>query len=1265
MFRSRRLKAGGASPKARYLLLCAYTSEGIVYASEPESQEWVDQPQQFGAATSQVELISMLLGAGRAEQRAFDVLVPWREVYPMYAPSDVSRDFDEDVFTPKALNLPPIFDLRFEVVNEGSLADSDFSISCTKFGDERGNALMGVEISDTPIITYKGSNYLLPKETFELLNLIREIRQRPKGQRALNDNRRYLGRLQHKIKMTRCTLANYLLNTIVVTADKLKIRLRKNDIMDQSVVEVTPYFDGISAELGQAWLEAFDRQKEVQPIYHLGHNEISLHVCFNEDAQRVLQEIHAMPGRVAAGARADAFIHNPLAALGPAAQEVLDPEQIEQAKADAGIGYSSIEANVIYDDEQSKILGVSLLVTEHLATGERETLVRFQSTEEARAFIMDFQKCESRGNVLFRAARPKKIAIDINPQSSGVIAQLAEKLQHSSVELIGLDEVMHFERMHSRIYGFGEEIEYRSPYISKGDDRNWFPVEANRARITRDVVDINGKSERISLSETQLDELRDNIVQSQQIGKDVCMIPELETPVPLAQAQSLLEQGNDILSGSYDFSKKKSDLTVDQPDVSYLQKSRQRVLIKMNDNIVDYIEQRATILAGILPAEIPQGLVSGICLIDHQIDGLAWLQNLWRHSPRSCGGALLADDMGLGKTLQILSLIAWILQTTPDAEPFLVVAPVSLLHNWASEAKKFFGINAPRILSLYGRSEIEKLRVPKGALSRELSEIESIKLLREDWIGEAQIVMTNYETLRDFEFALAAKAWSGIICDEAQKIKNPNAMVTRAAKKQNARFRIACTGTPVENSLTDLWCLFDFIQPGLLGSLSEFGSTYKRPEDAKSEEDLANIENLRQLIKPQIMRRLKDEVAKDLPRKIYSESGRSLPVSKLQRALYADAMHFLKTEKDAGYAHVHLKLLQDLRTVCYAPRPQVGYNLETASMEELEEWSPRVRWLLNELRCIQKRKEKALVFCEMKGLQLIIKRAVRECFGIEASIINGDTSIAEASSRSRQRLIDQFQALPAFGVLVLSPIAVGFGVNIQAANHVIHYTRHWNPAKEDQATDRAYRIGQTRDVYVYRPLVVATDFTTFDVTLDRLLEQKRALSRDILNGGASLTPGDFSILDGPEGMKSDLRKPISRSIVQRMDASEFEEFISVLWSRKEGGTAQRVGGSGDKGVDVVVSSLGRACLIQAKTSAKRDIELGWAAICQVVGGKEHYAQRFPVDTAIELVAVSNQKFSRDALEQARLNNVFVFDIDGIERLLREHQVMMHEIVNVK
>ena len=539
------------------------------------------------------------------------------------------------------------------------------------------------------------------------------------------------------------------------------------------------------------------------------------------------------------------------------------------------------------------------------------------------------------------------------------------------------------------------------------------------------------------------------------------------------------------------------------------------------------------------------------------------------------------------------------------------------------------------------------------------------RLLRRDWLGDSKIVLTTYETLRDLEFSLARQKWSAIVCDEAQKIKNPSAMVTRAAKKQNARFRCACTGTPVENTLTDLWCLFDFVQPGLLGALKDFGTRYRKPIEAETEEEKARVAELRVLIEPQILRRTKAEVAKDLPRKIEVPECRNLPISDRQRAHYADAVGaFHRRSKDGAGTGIesHLGLLQYLRRLCSDPKPPGGIGTDQTPLSEIVAHSPKMAWLLKQLESVRGKAEKAIVFCEFRDLQRTLQRAIHERFGFTPDVINGDTSAAAEHSNNRQKRIRAFQEKPGFSVIVLSPLAVGFGVNIQAANHVVHFTRTWNPAKEDQATDRAYRIGQTKDVFVYYPVVVADDFTTFDAKLDVLLTWKRGLSTDMLNGTGDLKASDFGDLGAPGGRSAFGEETLSASDLESLDPDAFEALCAILWSKLGYGRTIKTPKSGDGGIDVVAISGTEGVLIQCKSSSVDGRELGWEAVKDVVAGAAAYAARYP-GVRFSLAAVTNRRFNGTARVQAQLNHVELHDLDDLSKRLAENPVLRWELTS--
>lgn len=459
-------------------------------------------------------------------------------------------------------------------------------------------------------------------------------------------------------------------------------------------------------------------------------------------------------------------------------------------------------------------------------------------------------------------------------------------------------------------------------------------------------------------------------------------------------------------------------------------------------------------------------------LKDHQKEGIAWLQYLLVNKANGC---LIADDMGLGKTLQILYFLDWHSRQFRDHKPYLIVAPVSLLENWENEYERFF--NAPRmqVLRLTSRD------VPRHFNKEVIDKMQS-----------ADIILTNYESLRTSQLNFCAVEFDVVVLDEAQKIKSPGTMVTNAAKALKANFRVAMTGTPVENSLVDLWCIMDFCMPGLLGNARAFAKKYQAPLKNQDTDIISLGNEIHEQIGVYFLRRLKSDVAKDLPKKIEEKPRALMP--DLQESEY-------KREIDNYHNGINSNMLETIMKIReISEHPYLRQRtLSEYPTKELIETSARLITTINSLDDIKSRGEKAIVFAERKDIQKMLQRVFRERYGIVASIINGDsptivTSRSRGNKMSRQATIDKFQSIDGFNIIIMSPIAAGMGLNVTAANNVIHYSRHWNPAKENQATDRAYRIGQTKDVYVYYPMAVSDKFKSFDETLDELLCRKSSLA---------------------------------------------------------------------------------------------------------------------------------------------------------------------------
>ena len=477
-----------------------------------------------------------------------------------------------------------------------------------------------------------------------------------------------------------------------------------------------------------------------------------------------------------------------------------------------------------------------------------------------------------------------------------------------------------------------------------------------------------------------------------------------------------------------------------------------------------------------------------IHLKEHQTEGVAWLQYLVQQHNKGC---LLADDMGLGKTLQVLCFIDWHNQFhNPHKKPYLIVAPVSLLNNWEKEVDKFMKDGTLKTTIVHGG------KVSKKRNNDDIS-----------WLKSRNIILTNYETVRSCQFNICAVDYAAVILDEAQKIKSPGTYVTCAAKALKADFKIAMTGTPVENSFLDLWCIMDFAIPGLLGNAKAFASQYQRPLKEQSVDVKELGKQLRDVMGVFFMRRCKSDVLKDLPKK--NEIRKEVLMSPSQERQYIREIIEKQAIMGDGNGNVILTLLNTLRMISDSPLiADKSVDIETVDIKEIINSSAKIQETIAILNQVLLAKEKAIIFCIYKETQRMLQRVISAKYHIAPKIINGDTKVVSTSSvrdfeanYSRQQAIDSFEEKPGFNVIIMSPIAAGMGLNITAANHVIHFGRHWNPAKESQATDRAYRIGQTKPVNVYYPITILSDkyqFKSFDQTLDELLCRKTHLAEATL-----------------------------------------------------------------------------------------------------------------------------------------------------------------------
>jgi superfamily II DNA or RNA helicase len=448
----------------------------------------------------------------------------------------------------------------------------------------------------------------------------------------------------------------------------------------------------------------------------------------------------------------------------------------------------------------------------------------------------------------------------------------------------------------------------------------------------------------------------------------------------------------------------------------------------------------------------------------YQMAGVKWLALL-----TSLGlGACLADDMGLGKTIQVLALLLHLRSQEASRVPSLIVAPASLISNWKSELERF----SPA-LSLFVAHPSET--------SIDLSDERAL----DDALAGMDVAITTYGVVTRTP-ALRGRRWRLLVLDEAQAVKNAGSQQARAVKQLAAAGRIALTGTPVENRLSDLWSLFDFLNPGLLGDARAFARTAKSLAE-RTDQPYAP---LRRLVQPYILRRLKTDkrVIADLPEK--TEVRAFCGLTREQAALYEQRVQELakKLEHTEGIQRrgMVLAYLMQLKQICNHPAQWEGQGGYTDGRSGKFE---RLSALCEELA---ERQERVLVFTQFREMTEPLAQRLGEVFGRPGLVLHGGTAVSK-----RRALVDDFQREDGPPFFVLSLKAGGTGLNLTAASHVIHFDRWWNPAVENQATDRAFRIGQKRNVLVHKFVCRGT----VEEKIDALIEGKSGLARDLLDQG--------------------------------------------------------------------------------------------------------------------------------------------------------------------
>jgi SNF2 family DNA or RNA helicase len=681
-------------------------------------------------------------------------------------------------------------------------------------------------------------------------------------------------------------------------------------------------------------------------------------------------------------------------------------------------------------------------------------------------------------------------------------------------------------------------------------------------------------------------------------------------------------------------------------------------------------------LEDMMPFISPTCLSQSVRLKKHQEDGVRWLQACHRLRPER-RGSLLADDMGLGKTLQVLTYLAWCIEQDKELRlgttrgpwrPILLVVPLILLENktWEREIEeRFSGSIFNPILTLHG-STIKNLR-RSGTAGPEVSLGKPV--IPHDEFTKYRVVITNYQTLVNYQHSFAQLLpdsqkgiWSIVVTDEAQEYKAPPTKVSHAIKALHPDIHIACTGTPVENRLLDLWNLIDTIQPALLGTAQTFRTTYERDNRPLAERLIELKQNL--LFGKNnafVLRRDKSEVLDLPPKKIVPLLAN---MSDWEIRMHQD---LLATSDKCS----PLKVLHKFVALYQHPF-LLEENKEPLDPKSLVEKSSKLRLIISQLREIHRKREKVVIFAYRIEMQQILAAVISSEFGIHVNIVNGvrgkaaeqGSSGTEFARQTRDQKLKSFRESLGFDAIILSPFVASVGLTITEANHVIHYGRWWNPAVEAQATDRVYRIGQEKPVFVYLPILhdpTGRVKVSFDQGLHALITEKNNQAQEFLTplpNEDALGQDLFGRIGG-QNPPPDSGEPLTSESVDALPPHLFESLVACLLE-KDGYKTILTCRSNDHGADALCLRDSNIWLVQVKHT-KRDSMIGSLAMSDLIAARMSYST--PLSYSVGLMAVTNGNFSTETQKEASQQGILLMDRRDLMAGVRACGLTMGRVYN--
>ena len=796
---------------------------------------------------------------------------------------------------------------------------------------------------------------------------------------------------------------------------------------------------------------------------------------------------------------------------------------------------------------------------------------------------------------------------------------LSDDLHEEQVENLISRVFVETKEYSERVLGLGLWVPPVLPYIQRPPN-SWEPEEFG-VYIGEDFI---------ALPPDQITELRDKVEVAIAEGKPT--VEHQQYKIPATQATlDTLEQ----LQGMVRPSEPEGD-----GDAGKTKPERQALLVKENFDEDGY--KKAAQKRFLHAASRASSKVTST-LMEHQQKALDWQIDAYL---TGLPGILNADDQGLGKTLQSIAFTAWLqdnMRAGPDdgMKPILVVAPTALLKNWAEEVETHmgnqFGLGAR--IDAYGSGlKAIKREDENGNITIDLG-------IGNDVRPENRIcwVLTTYTTLTENHIEFAKIDFGCVIFDEIQNIKNPATLAHRAAQVMKSDFTIGLTGTPVENHIADLWAISDVLSPGFFGPLKAFVDKYGGADEATYEElnkqvfkagYWAQADGTHSV--PMGIRRMKTDEIKDLPLKKYRLHPAEMP--KLQAEAYTQIFHRLQD----GAKGRALKMLHQLRSVSLYPGQFKALEEDPDALQTMMDNSARIKKTVEILDEICDAGQKVLIFLETRELQYLLARLLSERYGLDSiPIINGETS-----PHRRGKIVSDFQKVRGdgrFDIRILGPRSAGVGLTLTAAQHVIHLSRWWNPAIEEQCNDRIFRIGQDMDVTIHIPIAVHPEYmsNSFDCILNDIMIRKRQLFQRVLMPMENARQDQSDVVAGLTGANG-----FDISQIDALDWKRFENWVGKeaentgLWEYNQ--TPR----TGDGGADSHLRHKLRKdiVLVQCKFTEKDEKYLGEAPIHEVL----HSKGRYPSEHGQQCVVITNGTgYTKAAIDLAARESVILIDRNNL------------------